>query len=212
MYVFFVTFRERIRSSMPNKEPNNNRSHKDLTDEELIRIIVQDGEAILYGYLYERYSLKVYNKCYSFVKNPDEAKDLVQDVFLRAYLKLKSYNPDKAAFSTWLYVVTYNLCANYVTRDRKKSGSDDKKLDKKLKEEAADEDVDIEEMNGLDSEKLKLALDKIAPEDKALLLLKYQDDTPIKEIEALLGVRESAVKMRLNRAKLKVIKTYNSIA
>ncbi len=182
-----------------------------MTDEQLAKIVSHGGGAEFFGYLYDRYAVKVYNKCYSFVKNSDEAKDLAQDVFLRAYLKLGSYDPQKAAFSTWLYVVTYNLCTNYVTRSKKMYSHDEMKLGKKLQSEIMDEEIDIEEINELNPDKLKMVLDKIPASDKALLLLKYQDDAPIKELEALLGVGESAVKMRLNRAKLKVVKTYNSL-
>lgn len=186
------------------------KKHGDPTDEQLVETIVIGGDAKLFGHLYDRYATKVYNKCYSFVKDKDEAKDLAQDVFLRAYLKLNSFDVNKAAFSTWLYVITYNLCANYVTRYKNEHQQNKSKLAKKL-DSANSEEIEIDEINQLDPDKLALALDAISPEDKALLLLKYQDDTSVKEIQELLGVGESAVKMRLNRAKLKVVKTYNSL-
>lgn len=184
--------------------------HKDWSDEDLVQEIVKDHDSKLYGQLYDRYSNKVYNKCYSFVKNRDEAKDLTHDIFLRAYLRIHAFDAAKASFSTWLYVITYNLCTNYVSRDLKDKQKETRLGKKELKEKVS-EDIDIEEINKLNPEKLAAALDKIPTEDKALLLLKYQDDAPIKAIQELLGVGESAVKMRLNRAKLKVVKTYNSL-
>lgn len=60
------------------------------------------------------------------------------------------------------------------------------------------------------SDRLKRALEQIAPEDKAILLLKYQDDVPIKELCAILDIGESAVKMRLKRAKARLVETYNA--
>ncbi|WP_222984966.1 RNA polymerase sigma factor [Flagellimonas meishanensis] len=193
-----------------NKSPEGKDLFAKWSDEALIQEIVEHGDSKLFGHLYDRYSSKVYNKCYSFVKNRDEAKDLTHDIFLRAYLKIHGFDPLKAAFSTWLYVITYNLCANYVTRDLKEKQKETLLGKKELKEKGY-EDIDIEEINKLNPEKLALALDRIPTEDKALLLLKYQDDASIKSIQELLGVGESAVKMRLNRAKLKVVKTYNSL-
>ena len=58
-------------------------------------------------------------------------------------------------------------------------------------------------------EKLKVALELISPEEKMILLLKYQDYLSIKEIESALGIGESAVKMRIKRAKDKLITVYN---
>ena len=61
------------------------------------------------------------------------------------------------------------------------------------------------------SEKLKKALELIEAEEKSLLLLKYQDDVSVKELCALLELGESAVKMRLKRAKARLVKTYNTL-
>ncbi|NNE02002.1 MAG: sigma-70 family RNA polymerase sigma factor, partial [Eudoraea sp.] len=61
------------------------------------------------------------------------------------------------------------------------------------------------------SDKLKKVLELIPPEDKTILLLKYQDDVSIKDLSAILEIGKSAVKMRLKRAKARLVETYNSI-
>ena len=66
------------------------------------------------------------------------------------------------------------------------------------------DDDDEKELLKMRAEQLKWALDQVAPEDKMILLLKYQDDTPIKEIMDTLDISESAVKMRLARARQRV--------
>ena len=86
-----------------------------------------------------------------------------------------------------------------------------------LQEEAlyvstADEEVTDEEIFSLTVEKLQEALGLIDPEDKIVLLMKYQDDKSIKEIAQLLELGESAVKMRLHRAKKKIVELYNSLS
>ena len=69
--------------------------------------------------LYDKYAMMVYNKCFGFAKDADEAKDLTQDVFLKLFVKLASFK-EKSKFSTWLYAFTYNHCVNYVTRSTAK--------------------------------------------------------------------------------------------
>lgn len=75
----------------------------------------------------------------------------------------------------------------------------------------SNDEVDIEKINCLDEGKLIKALDSIPPEDKSLFLLKYQDDVSIKDLQDSMGIGASAVKMRLNRAKAKVIKAYEKL-
>ncbi len=177
-----------------------------MSDEELIQGIVLDNNALLFEVLYDRYSSLVYNKCYGFATNEDEAKDLTQDVFLKLFVKLGSFK-GTAKFSTWLYAFTYNHCVNYVTRNTAK------KIEKQAVDYHEVEDVsDVEDESGLIEMKvdnLKEALELISPNEKMILLLKYQDNLSIKEIESVLGIGESAVKMRIKRAKDKLVAVYN---
>jgi RNA polymerase sigma factor (sigma-70 family) len=182
---------------------------KKMSDVELIKKIKKSNDSQLFGVLYDRYSNKVFNKCYSFSKNEAEAKDLTQDIFLKVFLKLDLYQEDKASFSTWLYVITYNFCTNYVNRDRGKNRLE--RLDQNEYHISDDRMAEIEELNVLDPDKVTKALDLLLPEEKSLLLLKYQDDVSIKELKASLEIGESAIKMRLNRAKAKVVKIYNTL-
>ena len=182
---------------------------KELSDGEIADKVIKSKDSQLFGILYDRYSNKVYNKCYSFVKNSDEAKDLTQDIFLKVFLKLHLFNSSKASFSTWLYVLAYNFCTNYVNQDKKKKYMDEPMDDHEY--HLSNDEVDIEKINCLDEGKLIKALDSIPPEDKSLLLLKYQDDVSIKDLQDSMGIGASAVKMRLNRAKAKVIKAYEKL-
>jgi len=179
-----------------------------LTDEALVEAITKNNDTMLFEVLYDRYSSMVYNKCYGFANGIDEAKDLTQDVFLRVFVKLGSFKGN-SKFSTWLYSFTYNHCVNYVNR------STAKKIEKKSVEadniKDSYEDTDDEDIKSLRVEKLKVALEKISPEEKMILLLKYQDFLSIKELESMLEIGESAVKMRLKRAKEKLINVYDDI-
>ena len=183
--------------------------YDDWTDEELVEKIVAKNDTLLFGVLYDRYAKRVYNKCYGFAKSQDEAEDLTQDVFLQLFLKLASFK-GKSKFSTWLYSFTYNFCVNYVNRNKQRKLSDKsvrlEQTEYKLTEEVPDES--IYEMK---AKTLESALNKISVEDKSILLLKYQDGASIKELAEVLDLGDSAVKMRLKRAKAKLLEIYNSI-
>ncbi len=183
--------------------------YKDISDEELVRKIVEKKDSMMFGVLYDRYSKMVYNKCYGFAKSQKEAEDLTQDVFLMLFVKLGSFK-GKSKFSTWLYSFTYNFCVNYVNRDKGRKISDKantiEDTEYKLSVEITDENL-----LDLQVEKLKNALELIEPEEKTLLLLKYQDGVSIRELESLMEISSSAIKMRLKRAKARVIETYNSL-
>lgn len=182
-----------------------------ITDEELVRKIVEKNDTHLFAILYDRYAAVVYNKCYGFSKNKEEAQDLAHDVFVRLFVKLRTFK-GKSKFSTWLYSFTYNFCVNYVQRNTAKKNEKVTVVTDVIK----DEDVDSDEINDaslfeLKSDKLAKALEIIDPEEKMILLMKYQDDMSIKEIQEVLEIGESAVKMRVKRAKEKVVKAYNSL-
>jgi len=165
---------------------------------------------MLFGELYDRFSKRVYNKCLGFSKSQEEAEDLTQDVFLMLFIKLSSFK-GKSKFSSWVYAFTYNFCVNYVNRDkeRKMRNKSDSLSDSGKQIAIA---VDDKELFQLRSKGLKIALEKIAPEDKKILLLKYQDGIPLKELTVLLNLSESAVKMRLKRAKARVVEVHQKIA
>ena len=179
-----------------------------LTDEALVEAIVKTNDTLLFEVLYDRYESVVYNKCYGFANGVDEAKDLTQDVFLRVFVKLSTFK-GKAKFSTWLYAFTYNHCVNYVTRNTAK------KIEKQSVSsdsiENIGEEVDtMKEFESMRVEQLKQVMELIDPQEKMILLLKYQDSLSIKEISQALEIGESAVKMRIKRAKEKLINKYNS--
>ena len=182
---------------------------KKLSDEELVEAIVKTNNTLLFETLYDRYAGLVYNKCYGFAKDGDEAKDLAQDVFLKLFVKLASFK-GKSKFSTWLYSFTYNHCVNYVTRNTAKK-FEKQSVDYKDIENLSDgyDEDDDSSFLTMKVEKLKVALELISPEEKMILLLKYQDNLSIKEIESALNIGESAVKMRIKRAKDKLIIVYN---
>lgn len=188
------------------------KNYQNLTDQELISQIVATSNEKMVEELYDRFNKIIYTKCIAFSNNREEAKDLTQDIFIKLISKLATYKGN-AKFSTWLYSFTYNFLVNYKKRDVYKKLSERwerlNKHDNQLEEMDA---IDDDEIFELKASKLKIALEAIEPADKALLLMKYQDDISIKELQQLLDINESAIKMRLKRAKIKLVQVYYKTA
>jgi RNA polymerase sigma-70 factor (ECF subfamily) len=179
-----------------------------VTDEDLASKIGKNNDTAMFGALYDRYEHLVYNKCYGFVNSIDEAKDLTQDVFLHVFLKIATFK-GSAKFSTWLYSVTYNFCVNYINRDKeRKISSNSNQV-----EEQYDLAIEVSDysLSQMQVSKLEKSLTLIPPEDRMILQMKYQDDVTIKELQEVLDLSESAVKMRLSRAKVKIVEVYNNL-
>lgn len=196
--------------SNPDKkflEPEDHYAH--LSDEELVKQIVADNDPLLFGKLYDRYAKMVYNKCYGFANSEDEAEDLTQDVFLQLFIKLRTFK-GKSKFSTWLYSFTYNFCVNYINRNKQRKMSD-QSVQVEESEYKLTVEVPDESLFEMKADKLKKSLALISPEDKSILLLKYQDGASIKELVSLFDLGESAVKMRLKRAKERLLEIYNTL-
>lgn len=181
-----------------------------MTDEELVQFICHSGNTNLFGILYDRYAPKVYSKCLGFAESSDAAEDLTQDIFVKLYLNLKKFRGE-SKFSTWIYAFSYNHCVNYskqILRKNRKHETIDPDIGilDSTKEEISDQEI-----FALQVDKLQQALSQIETEQRILLLMKYQDDKSVKEIAELLELGESAVKMRLHRAKKKIVEIYNSL-
>ena len=191
---------------------NKKNTAEDLSDEDLVEKVVLSGDTKAFGELYDRYAQLVYSKCRSFVSSSDvaEAEDLTQNIFVNVFMKLKSFKGN-SKFSTWLYSFTYNHCINYYNREVKKKRTEveigpDYELEGGLIDEVSDEEI-----FSIAADKLKICIQSINPEEKVVLLMKYQDDVSIKEMAKILEIGESAVKMKLHRAKKKIVEIYNSL-
>lgn len=178
-----------------------NNAFKGIADEELVRLYIETQRNVYFEEIYDRYVDKVYRKCLSFVKNEAQAEDFTHDIFLRVVLKLGSFK-EQAKFSTWLYSITYNYCMDQVRQTKRQA---EVALDENF--DLADDGYDLELIE-MQTQSLKKALQKINPDERAILLMKYQDDFSIKEIAETFKISESAVKMRLMRTKEKLKKIY----
>jgi RNA polymerase sigma-70 factor (ECF subfamily) len=179
---------------------------KTFSDEEIITLILSEGKSELFEILYNRYRRKVMDKCHSLLKNKDLAEESMQNIFEKAYEKLNSFR-GTASFSSWLYSITYNYCIDYL-RNKKKLHYPEWNSRNEIPEIIEETDDEVDEIN---YERLVKILDMIHPEEKALLLMKYSDNISVLEIAKALRITESATKMRLKRAKARVLFLYKKM-
>jgi len=181
------------------------RRQKKIPDDELIDMYLATQSQEHFSMLYSRYADKVYSKCLSLLKNEASAQDAAQDIFLKIFLNLAKFNK-KSRFSTWVYSITYNYCIDFLRRKKKEKTV---LTDDENETDTPEEDVDEKEILEMEIERLAFILDKIPEEDKMVLLMKYREDLSIKDISKAFSKSESAIKMKLKRAKNKVRKLYN---
>jgi RNA polymerase sigma-70 factor (ECF subfamily) len=165
----------------------------------LVVAITRDGKTELFGILYERYSDKVLRKCISFVRDEDQAQDMVQDVLLKVFSQLSKFKGN-SKFSTWLYAITYNFCVEHYRRSMRYTTVDIEQGP----ELPEDNDQDEQEMLQARKSRLQRAMDEVPEDDRTILVQKYKKDSSIRELMDDLDISESAVKMRLSRARQRV--------
>lgn len=181
----------------------NPQKYKQIGDEDLIKIIVTDKNNDLFGVLYERYYRKVLDKSYSLLKNRDLAIEATQNIFSKAFEKLAGFKGN-ASFSSWLYSIAYNYCIDFL-RLKKQLHYPEWNSQNELPEIIDETDEDL---TNLDYELLLELMELIHPEEKALIVMKYSDDLSMKQIGEALRITESAAKMRLKRARARLLFLY----
>jgi len=179
---------------------------KKYTDEELVSLL-QQGNTRYFSVLSEKHEPYILKKCKSYVKDEDTAEDLCQEILIKVFLKINNFE-HKANFSTWLYSIIHNTCIDFLRKNKRNTRQ---VLTEKMIDEVADMIDEVDEVpEELSEVILNKLLEEISPDEKLILLLKYKEKHSIKDIQTSLNLSESAVKMRLKRAKEKINKLYNA--
>jgi RNA polymerase sigma-70 factor, ECF subfamily len=166
----------------------------------------RDGDQAAFEELVRATYADTYTLAKRLTGNEEDARDVVQESYLRAYRGLKRFRGD-AQFSTWLYRITAN-CAN--THMGKRSRRRTEALPDDLSGHAAlvDDDPDRDPSARADAtllrDQLELALEGLPPKLRSVVVLRDVYDMPHEEIAANLGISESAAKVRLHRARRKL--------
>ena len=184
-----------------------NENVANVTDESLVSLYLDTQSGKYFDELYKRYAAKIFGKCISLLRNDAAAADATQDVFMKLLLNLSKFS-GQSKFSTWVYSITYNFCIDLIRKQKKRRLQSSAPED--LPEEKVEEISDAELLE-IKVDRLKKVLDEMNPNDKVILLLKYQDGMSIADIAEAMSLTESAVKMRIKRSKQKCKAIYNNL-
>jgi RNA polymerase sigma-70 factor, ECF subfamily len=168
------------------------------TDDELVRR-VRGGETRLFAELVQRYQDPVYGMTLRFVRSARDAEDIAQEAFLRAYRGLDGFKGD-AQFSTWLYRIAWNLCADWLRRNRK-PGRATLAIDDATG--IADGRLGLEEelLAAEQRREVRQALDRLDEKYRSVLILLYYQRLTYDQIAGILDVPLKTVETRLYRAR-----------
>ena len=164
---------------------------------------IQAGEAEYFSALMDKYSQFVYSLILKMTANREDAEELTQDVFLKAYRSLASFRGG-SNFSTWLYRIAYNTAVSATRRQQAEWVS----LDDAPQAGVADDDAEDEvaQLNReAQLERLQNALDQLAPDDRGLIMLFYIQGKTMEEISHIADLSLPNVKTRMHRIRKKLL-------
>lgn len=175
-----------------------------MQDELLIRR-AQRGDADAFEQLLLEHQKNVYNLCYRMAGNPDDAMDLSQETFLRAWRCLDQYQ-FASAFSTWLYRLCSNICIDFLRRRRRRqtvpltfedADGEEQTYAVPDAQPLPEEQVELK----LTRETLQAAMAQLLPEHRAVLQLRVVNEMSYEQIADVLDIQIGTVKSRLSRAR-----------
>lgn len=163
---------------------------------------ILDGETEYFSVLLDRYSRPLYSLIVQIVGCPEDAEELLQDVFLKAYRNLSGYKRE-SKLSTWLYRIAYNVAISATRKKKQEFLYIEESTINNVPDEKAHEVIDL----AADEEQIKClvrAIDHLSAEEKALITLFYYEDKSIEEIGEVMKLSVSNVKVKLHRTRKKL--------
>jgi RNA polymerase sigma factor (sigma-70 family) len=167
------------------------------------------GKNSAFSYIVDRHKDRAYNLAFRICGNHEEAEEIAQDSFLKAYRSLKSFKM-KSSFATWLYRIVYNTSISFV-RVKKKGvlSLDDFPADATdfIGNNTSEEDAEKEYRCSL----VNFALQKISEEERGLISLYYYEEMSADEISDVTGISKSNIKVKLFRARQKMLEIIEKV-
>ncbi len=162
---------------------------------------ISSGDVDAYSILVLRYQKAVFNLMFRMTGSYEDATDLAQETFIKAYDQLYRFQTGKKFFP-WLYTIGLNHARNFLRSDRKRKQVpiDDCEPDNGLDYPGEEDRLCAK----LDNQRLQTALDQLPLDYREALILRYRDELSIEDVAAALGVKESAAKMRVHRGLAKL--------
>jgi RNA polymerase sigma-70 factor (ECF subfamily) len=177
-----------------------------MTDDQLIHRI-RDGDLGAFEQLVLRYQKPIYAFVLRMLKNPMDAEDTVQKVFLLAYQNLKGFRFE-SSFKTWLFRISINQCHNHFRQQKKREFTPLEEIPIADPKNNQEDEFSRKELRG----QVQKAIERLPPKQKMVLLLRVDQDLSFEEIGKALDMRANSAKVNFHYALEKVkdwIKTHH---
>ena len=181
---------------MTSSDERNKREMTHLSDQELMRLI-QAGDVSPAAEIFDRYSSRIYNFAYRFLRNSEAAEDATQEVFVKMLKHANQFHGD-AKLSTWLFSITANWCRDYLRKADNKAKEAEEVLYSIPAPSELAPDRNLERRQ--DEQMIQKALAALTPEQREAILLSRYQGLSYAEIAQISGCSEGAVKTRVFRA------------
>ena len=178
-------------------------------DEKLVKLSLEDSKN--YRYLVERYEGKLmrYIRRLLYV-NTEDAEDILQEVFIKAYRNLNSFNP-RYKFSNWIYRIAHNEAVSFLRKNKKRKLEITNDPEKDIFENlASDLDLEKEYMEKDSAKRVEKILAKLDTKYRDALVLKFLEGMDYNEISEILHIPSGTVGSLISRAKIKLKDMMNS--
>ena len=168
------------------------------------------GDAAAWQEIVQQYHRRIYNICYRFSGSSDDAADLSQEVFIKMYRTLSTFDTTRASFMTWVTTVTRNLLVDHFRKTKQDRMTDSidtvasehedaQPLSEQIQDQSAPPDARVRSREV--GETVHAALARLSPELREAVILRDLQDMDYREIATVLKVPEGTVKSRINRGR-----------
>src|SRR5258705_3471381 len=178
------------------------------------------GDAAAWEEIVQRYHRRIYNICYRFAGSGDDAQDLTEEVFIKMYRTLNSYDVERGAFMTWVTTMTRNLLVDHFRKTKQDRVTDSidaapsdhedaMPLSDRIEDQSAPPDARVQSREA--KQAVHQALQKLSPELREAVILRDLQDMDYRDIAAVLKVPEGTVKSRINRGRAELARLLQRI-
>ncbi|WP_298881442.1 sigma-70 family RNA polymerase sigma factor [uncultured Polaribacter sp.] len=164
---------------------------------------VINGDTNAFAYLVDEYKNMVYSLAYKMTKNKEEAEEISQDTFIKAFKNLSKFKGD-SKFSTWLYRIAYHTSLDAIKKNKKNNSNVE------INEFTFNQIQSVENiLEGIERKERSIilsgCLDKLPEEERSIIWMFYYDELSLKEITEITDFSEANLKVKLHRARKKLL-------
>ncbi len=163
------------------------------------------GDEEAFAQILDRYRTPIYNLCYRMTRNPEDARDLGQEIFIKVFSLLERYD-EEYAFSSWLFRIATNHCIDHLRRNRlrllsleRDGGYDEEEAEIQIPDPGPPPDVKLQRREAV--ERLEEVIAELPPHYRVITLLRHDQELSYEEIAEALDLPLGTVKARIHRAR-----------